>query len=214
MSKEELDVDLARTAVVMADTRLPEAYLVAVDGALAGRRFRLHKSRMVIGAAGRGADNDIEIDLPTLSARHAALELSVDGTVRIWDLSSSNGTYLNDQAIPQEEGQIIKSGDIIALGPDLTFTLKRGGDESSGGSVSAARRAIGTGRQHQQEDEGQRAEQTVVQNTPPGISSDVPLGKILGYLVSGGIISCTLFGLLNDAFDFVGLVQGFFGGGG
>lgn len=211
---DEPSVDLARTAVVAADTRLPETYLVVVAGELAGRRFRLHKPRMVIGAAGRGADNDIDIDLATLSARHAAVELSRDGTVRVWDLRSSNGTYLNDEAIDAAGGGLrVKSGDTISLGPDLTFALRHPGDESDTGSVSAARSALG-GEQKAKRRGRRRAQKTAVQKTPPGISSDVPLGKILGYLVSGGIVVCTLFGLLNDAFDFVGLVKGFFGGGG
>jgi hypothetical protein len=212
--KDEPSVDLARTAVVAADTRLPETYLVVIEGELAGRRFRLHKPRMVIGAAGRGADNDIDIELATLSARHAAVELSRDGTVRLWDLRSSNGTYLNDEPIDASGGGLrVKSGDTISLGPDLTFALQHPGDESQTGSVGAGRKALGD-EQRPGRRGRRRAQKTAVHSSPPGISSDVPLGKVLGYLVSGGIVVCTLFGLLNDAFDFVGLVKGVFGGGG
>ena len=209
---DESAADLARTAVVAADARLPETYLVVAEGELAGRRFRLHKPRMVIGAAGRGANNDIDIDLATLSARHAAVELSRDGVVRLWDLSSSNGTYLNDEPIDAADGGLrVNSGDTISLGPDLTFALRQPGDESEADSGTTARKSQG----HEQKPKRRRrAQQTAVHNSPPGISSDVPLGKILGYLVSGGIVVCTLFGLLNDAFDFVGLVKGVFGGGG
>ena len=211
--KGEPEADLARTAVVAADTRLPELYLVVREGQLAGRRFRLHKQRIVIGAAGRGANNDIDIDLLTLSARHAAVELSRDGTVQLWDLRSSNGTYLNDQAIAPGTGYTVQRGDSIGLGPDLVLTLRHPGDEDDIGSVTAARNAIGAGQKRRGRREGGK-ESTSIHNTPPGISSDVPLGKILGYLVSGGIVVCTLFGLLNDAFDFVGVVKGFFGAGG
>jgi hypothetical protein len=214
MSEEdELGTDLARTAVVVADTRLPETYLVVTDGELAGRRFRLHKGRMIIGAAGRGANNDIDLDLATLSARHAEIELKADGTVHLWDLDSSNGTYLNGEAIDATESRRVQSGDEIGLGPDLTFQLRRRGDEEPIGSVSAARNAIGKGERRGWR-KASRSGKTGTPSAPPGISSDVPLGKILGYLVSAGIIGCTLFGLLNDAFDFVGLVQGLFGGGG
>jgi len=211
--KGEPEADLARTAVVAADIRLPEVYLVVREGQLAGRRFRLHKQRIVIGAAGRGANNDIDVDIPTLSARHAAVEVSRDGTVHVWDLKSSNGTYLNDQSIAPGTGYTVERGDTIGIGPDLVFTLQYPGDVDDVGSVTAARNAIGAGQKRRDHGTGGR-QRTELHNSPPGISSDVPLGKILGYLVSGGIVVCTLFGLLNDAFDFVGLVKGFFGAGG
>lgn len=213
MSEEdELEADLARTAVVAADLRLPEIYLVVHGGQLAGRRFRLHKQRIVIGA-GRGANNEINIDIPTLSARHAAVELSRDGTVLLWDLKSSNGTYLNDQAIAPGTGYRVNRGDTVRLGPDLVFTLRHSGDGDEVSSVTAARGAIGSGEKRPRRKES-GTPSTAARSTPPGISSDVPLGKILGYLISGGIVVCTLFGLLNDAFDFVGLVKGFFGAAG
>jgi hypothetical protein len=95
----------------------------------------------------------------------------------------------------------------------LTFALQHPGDESQTGSVGAGRKALGD-EQRPGRRGRRRAQKTAVHSSPPGISSDVPLGKVLGYLVSGGIVVCTLFGLLNDAFDFVGLVKGVFGGGG
>ena len=209
---DELSSDLARTAVVAADTRLPEVYLLVVEGEFSGRRFRLHKQRMVIGAAGRGANNDIDLALPTLSAQHASVELSIDGQVRIQDLNSSNGTYLNDVVLEAGEAREVEEGDEIGLGPDLVFQLTRSRSTNAEAELESARGAVGSSSKRGRPASDDSARETETSNQPPGISSDVPLGKILGYLLSAGIVACTLFGVLNDTLDFMGILKSFFGG--
>ena len=207
---DTLTSDLARTAVVAADTRLPERYLVIRGGRLDGRRFRIHKSRMVIGAAGRGATNEIALDLPTLSAQHAAIEIRPTGIVHVHDLNSSNGTFINDETVPPGSSQLVGIGDEVSLGPDLTFELV-GPSHTEGTDAPAGHRSSSTS--HQTEAGSRRPRGSTTSQAPPrGISSDVPLGRILGYLISGAIVSCTIFGLLNDTLDLMGIVQSIFGG--
>lgn len=206
-NRERTKSDLSTTAVVTADSRLPETYLSVSGGRYDGRRYRLHKTRLLIGAAGRGAENDISFDLQTLSARHAAVELQKDGGVQLWDLKSSNGTFINGKPVQPGQPYTVELGDQIGLGPDLVVTIERPGHRTL---LRAPTHRDGTA--SQERPRGGPAGGTT-HHDPPGIRSDVPLGKILGYLISSAIIGCTLFGILNDAFDFVGLVQGWISGG-
>jgi hypothetical protein len=98
----------------------------------------------------------------------------------------------------------------VSLGPDLTFELV-GPSHTKGTDAPAGHRNSSTS--HQTEAGSRRPRgSTTSQAPPPGISSDVPLGRILGYLISGAIVSCTIFGLLNDTLDLMGIVQSIFGG--
>lgn len=62
---------------------------------------------------GRGADNDLVIDDPGLSRRHALIE-TFDGIAQISDCGSQNGTYLNRR--PVTGVTVLKDGDAILLG--------------------------------------------------------------------------------------------------
>ena len=57
---------------------------------------RLAKPRASIGSVGGGAD--MQIDHPEVSPMHCALAITVDG-VRLYDLDSTNGTYVDDERI-------------------------------------------------------------------------------------------------------------------
>jgi pSer/pThr/pTyr-binding forkhead associated (FHA) protein len=61
---------------------------------------------------GRGPQSDIQFPDTGVSAMHAKLTRSEDGYV-IEDLSSRNGTYVNDSPV---ERQLLKDGDEIRIG--------------------------------------------------------------------------------------------------
>ena len=78
--------------------------------------FSLEKSVTVIG---RGEECDFQVPLLDVSRRHC--ELTVDGDrIKVKDLASSNGTYVNNKRVNEAE---LRAGDRLAIGP-VIFTLQ------------------------------------------------------------------------------------------
>jgi two-component system cell cycle response regulator len=97
----------------LAGPQLRRSCLIVYSGAETGKRFVLEGSRMTIG---RLADTEIFIDNPSVSRRHAELEMIGDG-VTLRDLGSSNGTRVNEERIgspvPLKHGDLIRLGKVI-----------------------------------------------------------------------------------------------------
>src|SRR5215510_10786116 len=70
--------------------------LSIIAGPSAGLTRELTRPKTSIGKAGGGAD--IEVDDPQVSPLHCAVGLTED-VVRLCDLDSANGTYVNDERI-------------------------------------------------------------------------------------------------------------------
>ena len=93
------------------ELRLPEGQhlsLKVVEGEEKGTVFPMSKARMLIG---RG-NADITLNDPTASRLHCAVEVS-NQQVFLRDLSSSNGTFVNDQPVvvaPLREGSTFRVG--------------------------------------------------------------------------------------------------------
>jgi hypothetical protein len=78
---------------------LPKDKTIAISiiaGPSKGATHQFHKPRISIGRAGGGVD--IEIDDPKVSRLHCALGVS-HGAIRLCDLGSTNGTYVNDELV-------------------------------------------------------------------------------------------------------------------
>jgi len=71
-----------------------------IKGFLNGHAYQLTRARTSIGRSGGGAD--IEIDDPQVSALHCVVGVTQD-MVRLCDLDSANGTYLNDKRVEAAE---------------------------------------------------------------------------------------------------------------
>ena len=69
---------------------------------------------------GRSLDNDIILDDPSVSRRHAQLSVSGDHYV-LRDLHSRNGTFVNGQRISEVA---LRDGDLLTLG-DVGMVIKR-----------------------------------------------------------------------------------------
>jgi len=80
------------------------------------KTFSLPSNVTVIG---RRHDCDLWVPLASVSKRHCQLNCS-DGVLRIRDLGSRNGTFLNGKAVDEA---VIKAGDSIKVGP-LVFVLQ------------------------------------------------------------------------------------------
>ncbi|NIT12859.1 MAG: FHA domain-containing protein [Candidatus Dadabacteria bacterium] len=96
------------SAVVTLDSKIVERYVLKPD----------------ITAVGRAQDNDIVINNPSVSRYHLFLQRK-DGKVKLKDLGSGNGTYLNGVKV---EEAVIKPEDLILIGK---FILKLEIEEDS-----------------------------------------------------------------------------------
>ncbi len=86
------------------------ALLVVRRGPNSGSRFLLDDDTTT---AGRHPESDIFLDDVTVSRRHAEFIRSDDGTFRVRDVGSLNGTYVNRERIDQA---ILGNGDEVQIG--------------------------------------------------------------------------------------------------
>ncbi|HEX4149145.1 MAG TPA: FHA domain-containing protein, partial [Pirellulales bacterium] len=93
-----------------------EVKLRVVGGKNAGQELPVAGSRFVIG---RGEGCQLRAKSPIIAERHCELELA-PGLVRLHDLGSSEGTFVNDQRVSGSRD--LKIGDQLRVGP-LTFEL-------------------------------------------------------------------------------------------
>ena len=69
---------------------------------------------------GRGQDSDVMIEHPTVSRQHAAIKLEGD-QFRLYDLGSSNGTFVGEQRV--REPVTLDDGDRVRFGA-VEFVFK------------------------------------------------------------------------------------------
>jgi Protein of unknown function (DUF3662)/FHA domain len=93
-----------RTASASPSAVRPAATL-EVDGAL-------HRVTKPVTVIGRGADVDLPVEDPGVSRRHAEVHL-VDGRVRVIDLGSTNGTFVDGERI---HAATLADGSTITVG--------------------------------------------------------------------------------------------------
>jgi len=94
-----------RTAAQSASTR---PVLICIGGPLNGQEFEIPTSGLVVGREGH-----VRVPDEFLSRRHFEVGPDPDGTVRVRDLGSRNGTYLN--TLPAQNTKV-QSGDEIRAG--------------------------------------------------------------------------------------------------
>ncbi|MGE0761279.1 MAG: FHA domain-containing protein, partial [Pirellulaceae bacterium] len=88
------------------------ASLFVIQGRDQGRRFDLNQE---VVSLGRDSANVIQLHDSEVSRRHAELRFQ-DGRYQLVDLSSSNGTFVNDQLVTEHE---LESGDRVLIGRTL-----------------------------------------------------------------------------------------------
>jgi pSer/pThr/pTyr-binding forkhead associated (FHA) protein len=95
------------------------ATVVIVSGAAAGTEYAVDRSVLTLG---RGPGVHWAFDDSTMSKEHAALEFT-DGGIRIRDLGSMNGIFLNGSEVKAGE---LKNGDRFQIGEHvLQFVLEK-----------------------------------------------------------------------------------------
>ena len=82
--------------------------LVCIDGPLNGQEFEIPPSGLVVGREGH-----VRVPDEFLSRKHFEVAPDTDGTIRVRDLGSRNGTFLN--TLPAQNTKV-RSGDEIRAG--------------------------------------------------------------------------------------------------
>ena len=86
--------------------------LMVTNGELAGRRFAVWTGGLRLG---RSSSNDIHIPDEELSRNHCLFEAVGESGLRVTDLASANGTYLNGKALEGDPAEL-RVGDLIEVG--------------------------------------------------------------------------------------------------
>src|SRR5204863_1513942 len=130
-SGENTDTDHVRAKTVVTSInriteRAPtkEACLVVIYGSDLGRKFNLDAQTLVLG---RSSKSDIQIDQESVSRAHSKI-VNTGKSIRIRDLGSTNGTYVNDEPI---EEHVLADGDLIKIGRTIFKFLSGGNIENS-----------------------------------------------------------------------------------
>lgn len=96
-----------------------DANLVLLSKNGSQKVFALPKPVMVLG---RRHDCDLRIPLPIVSRRHCQLSANAQ-TIKLRDLGSRAGTFVNNKQLEPEKDIPLKPGDYIRIGP-LTFVCQ------------------------------------------------------------------------------------------
>lgn len=82
-----------------------------LSGPMDGLEFQFDKAEVTIG---RADTNDLCLAQDILVSRHHAVIAAQDGIIRVEDLKSTNGTYLENERLTEKT--VLKSGDIVRVG--------------------------------------------------------------------------------------------------
>lgn len=129
IAEEETYVESGPVPVV-SRAATTTARLKIESGTLAGDSYDLEVGATVIG---RGLKADLRLDDVGLSRTHARIVRAADGTCKIEDLRSTNGTFVNDHRVDVEA---LRDGDVIRLaGVTIRYALRSvragGGDPTT-----------------------------------------------------------------------------------
>ncbi len=102
-----------------------DAALVVIYGLDLGRKYDLKQSETIIG---RSSKADICVDQESVSRNHAQITNSKQG-VRIKDMGSTNGTFINDDLVEGERD--LRNGDLVKIGRTIFKYI-------AGGNIEAA----------------------------------------------------------------------------
>lgn len=101
-------IEAIRAAEAERQAQKKRMMLVVIDGPLLGQEFEIPPTGLVVGREGH-----VRVDDEFLSRRHFEVLVDTEGAVRIRDLGSRNGTFLN--SMPAHNTKV-HSGDEIRAG--------------------------------------------------------------------------------------------------
>ena len=106
----------------LAKAKEQEACLIIIRGTPQGHRFFLTQDEMTIG---RDPSADLSVADQSISRKHARLNRE-SGKIRLTDLGSSNGTFVNDKKVSANESVILAKEDMVKLGNSIFKFLPAG----------------------------------------------------------------------------------------
>ncbi len=124
MSEESTSGRETERGVAQIEPTQAPACVLQIYGGTLGRRYEFDGRDYVIG---RDPDNDISVDLTTVSRRHARL-FKKDGEAWVEDLGSTNGTLVNDE--PIDGPRQLHNGDQLRFGSSILKYIEGGNVEA------------------------------------------------------------------------------------
>lgn len=109
---------IQRTKARPEGPRKGPAFLTVLTGELVGTVFELPLGQTVIG---RSEVAQVQLPDDGVSRRHAKIVREADGSAKIVDLESTNGTYINGRRIHAEG---LREGDRIRIGQSATLDFR------------------------------------------------------------------------------------------
>ncbi len=97
-------------------------YLVLLSGGIPGAMLPLVRGGNWLG---RAADNSLQLPDPSVSRHHALLKADEDGQVRLTDLGSTNGTFVNGERLTPKVPVALNDGDRLRIGTTVVVKFLR-----------------------------------------------------------------------------------------
>lgn len=97
-------------------------YLVLLSGGIPGAMIRLSPGGNRLG---RATDNTIQLPDGSISRYHAFLGIDEEGQVRLTDLGSTNGSFLNGRRLPENTPVRVQDGDRLQFGANVVVKFIR-----------------------------------------------------------------------------------------
>jgi diguanylate cyclase (GGDEF)-like protein len=105
----------------VVSTTMP-MYLIMVSGGIPGAMLRLAPGGTRLG---RATDSTFQLPEISISRRHAAIDADTQGVVRLTDLGSTNGTFVNGRRLRPHAAVRLNDGDRVQLGSSVIFKFVR-----------------------------------------------------------------------------------------
>ena len=123
-TEEDSDNAAKKGTLITSTFMSGKGQLVITSGPQEGQTIPLLLKEVTIGRATSTANWEIGLQDPSVSRPHARMERE-DRDWVLYDLDSSNGTFVNDQQITGEQGYTLRDGDAITFGATMVLFLAR-----------------------------------------------------------------------------------------